>query len=56
VPAGDLQGDWLDPALTDKSEIRSLLDAIPDPVLVPREVGKAVGSVRNNSPELVEGV
>ncbi|MCQ9162970.1 SOS response-associated peptidase [Arthrobacter sp. STN4] len=56
VPAGDLQSDWLDPALTDKSEIRSLLDAIPDPVLVPREVGKAVGNVRNNGPELIVGV
>lgn len=55
VPTGELQGDWLDPALTDKSEIRSLLDAIPDPKLVPREVGKDVGNVRNNSRELIEG-
>lgn len=51
-----LQQDWLDPELTDKSEIRSLLDAIPDPELVPREVGKAVGNVRNNGPELIEAV
>lgn len=53
VPA-DLQADWLDPGLTDKAEIRSLLDAIPDPELVPRVVGKAVSNVRNNGPELVE--
>jgi putative SOS response-associated peptidase YedK len=53
VPA-DLQGDWLDPGLIDKAEIHLLLDAIPDPELVPREVGKAVGNVRNNGPELVE--
>ncbi|MDO2934175.1 SOS response-associated peptidase [Paeniglutamicibacter sulfureus] len=55
VPA-DLQADWLDPGLIDKAEIRSLLDAIPDPELVPHEVGTAVGNVRNNGPELVEPV
>lgn len=27
-----------------------------DPELVPREVGKAVGNVRNNGPELIESV
>lgn len=53
VPA-DLQADWLDPGLSDKAEIRSLLDAIPDPELVPREVGKPMGTARNNGPELVE--
>lgn len=50
----DMLGDWLDPALMDKSDIQSLLEAMPDPVLVPREVGKAVGNVRNDSPELIE--
>ncbi|GAA3328007.1 hypothetical protein GCM10017711_34000 [Paeniglutamicibacter sulfureus] len=53
VPA-DLQADWLDPGLSDKTEIRSLLDAIPDPEILPREVGKPVGNVRNNGPGLVE--
>jgi putative SOS response-associated peptidase YedK len=53
VPA-DLLDDWLDPGVTDKGLIRSLLDAIPDPELVPLEVGKAVGNVRNNGPELIE--
>lgn len=52
VPA-DLQDEWLDPELTGKGEIRTLLDGIPDPELVPLEVGKAVGNVRNNGPELV---
>lgn len=55
VPA-DLQDEWLDPELTEKAEIRTLLDGIPDPELVPREVGKAVGNVRNNGPELIEMV
>lgn len=55
VPAG-LQGDWLDPGLSDKAKIRSLLDATSDPELVPREVGKAVGNVRNNGPEFVKPI
>lgn len=55
VPA-DFQGEWLDPELTDKGEIRTLLDGIPDPELVPREVGKAVGNVRNNGPGLIEPI
>lgn len=53
VPAG-LQDEWLDPDLTDKGEIRSLLDGIADPEMVPREVGKAVGNARSNGPELLE--
>lgn len=53
VPA-DLREEWLDPGLTDKGGIRSLLDAIPDPTLVPRVVGKEVGNVRNNGPHLIE--
>lgn len=55
VPA-DLQDEWLEPELTDKGEIRTLLDGIPDPELVPREVNKAVGNVRNNGPELIDPV
>lgn len=31
-------------------------EAISDPGLVPREVGKAVGNVRNNGPALIEGM
>jgi putative SOS response-associated peptidase YedK len=52
----DLQQDWLDPHLADKAGVRQLLDAMPEPHLVPRVVGDAVGSVRNNGPELVEPV
>ncbi len=47
------QGDWLDPALTDLDLVRQVLDAVPPPRLLPREVGRAVGSVRNDGPQLV---
>jgi putative SOS response-associated peptidase YedK len=50
----DLQDDWLDPHRADKYEVRQLLDAMPEPRLVPRVVSDAVGSVRNNGPELIE--
>jgi len=50
----DLHDDWLDPHRTDKHEVRQLLDAMPEPRLVPRVVSDAVGSVRNNGPELIE--
>lgn len=53
VPAA-MHADWLDPELTDKSDVRSLIDAIPDPELVPTGVGPEVGSVKNNGPELIE--
>lgn len=55
VPA-DVHGDWLDPELTEKGDVRSLLDSIPDPELVPTVVGSEVGNVRNNGPELIEPV
>ncbi|MFD1211639.1 SOS response-associated peptidase [Arthrobacter sp. GCM10027362] len=55
VPAG-LQADWLDPRLTGKADVRSLLDEIPEPHLVPRVVSDRVNSVRNNGPELIEPV
>ncbi|MGO4383859.1 SOS response-associated peptidase [Specibacter sp. RAF43] len=55
VPA-DLHDEWLDPELTDKSDLRTLIDSIPDPHLVPTVVGTAVGNIRNNGPELIEPV
>jgi putative SOS response-associated peptidase YedK len=55
VPA-DLRDAWLDPALQDLDEVRELVAAMPKPVLRPRPVGKAVGDVRNDGPELVEPV
>ncbi|WP_046471111.1 SOS response-associated peptidase [Allosalinactinospora lopnorensis] len=52
----DMVGDWLAKSTTDKGEVRRLIDAIPDPSLVPRPVGRAVGSPRNNHPGLTEEV
>ncbi|MBG6181826.1 SOS response-associated peptidase [Arthrobacter sp. CAN_A1] len=49
----DLQVDWLDSATTDKNQVRELVNAMPEPHLVPRVVGKEVGSVRNNGPQLI---
>jgi putative SOS response-associated peptidase YedK len=50
----DLHADWLDPAVTAKKDVLELIEAIPEPVLVPRVVGKDVGSVRNDGPHLIE--
>lgn len=50
----DMVGDWLDRDTTDKARVRQLIDAVPEPHLLPREVGTAVGAVRNNSAELIE--
>lgn len=60
----DLRADWLDCGAADapstarrrRSEAAELLAAMPLPELVPRRVGPAVGSVRNNGPHLVEPV
>ncbi len=44
---------WLDPDLASSDELRDLIASISTPPLAPREVGLAVGNVRNNSPELI---
>ena len=49
----ELWDAWLDPDLTDLDGVNRLLRAIPDPQLVPRRVGSAVGSVRNDGPDLI---
>jgi putative SOS response-associated peptidase YedK len=48
----DMQGDWLDPALTDLDLVRQVLDAVPEPHLATYEVATTVNSVRNDGPEL----
>lgn len=55
VPA-ELLEDWLDPGTTDPEVVRALLAAMPEPHLAPRPVGREVGSVRNNGPQLIEPV
>ncbi|MDR0945837.1 MAG: SOS response-associated peptidase, partial [Bifidobacteriaceae bacterium] len=49
-----LLGAWLDPTPAGPDEVNGLLAAFPDPALTPRRVGRAVGSVRNNRPDLIE--
>lgn len=45
--------DWLNPELTDLENIQELIENIGTPPIAPRKVGKAVGNVRNNSPDLI---
>jgi putative SOS response-associated peptidase YedK len=45
--------DWLDPALSDPADLRALLTPAAPGRMELRPVSAAVGSVRNNSPELV---
>ncbi|MDR1118936.1 MAG: SOS response-associated peptidase [Bifidobacteriaceae bacterium] len=53
VPA-EAWADWLDPALREPAQVQELIASLPDPELIPRRVGRAVGSVRNNGPHLIE--
>ncbi|WP_432483915.1 SOS response-associated peptidase [Kineococcus esterisolvens] len=55
VPPG-MRDDWLDPELTDLELVRQVVDAVPEPRLVPREVSTAVNSPRNDGPELLREV
>jgi putative SOS response-associated peptidase YedK len=48
--------EWLDPANRDKPELESLLVPSPDGTLVHRAVGREVGNVRNDGPELIEAL
>lgn len=48
----DLVGAWLDPGTTDPADVLAMI-AAPSPSLDWYEVGRAVGSVRNNGPELL---
>jgi putative SOS response-associated peptidase YedK len=50
----DVLEEWLDPTNRDKPELESLLVPSPAGTLVHRAVGRAVGNVRNDGPELIE--
>ena len=50
----DVLNEWLDPANQDKPELASLLVPSPGGTLVSRPVGRSVGNVRNDGPELTE--
>ena len=45
--------EWLDPSNRDRPELESLLVPSPEGTLVHRAVGRAVGNVRNDGPELI---
>ncbi|MDM7830864.1 SOS response-associated peptidase [Cellulomonas edaphi] len=49
-----LWDDWLDPTPVPTERLQHLLASVPEPHLVPTEVGPAVGNVRHNGPELIE--
>jgi len=51
----DVAESWLDPTVTDLEAVLAML-AEPAPELSWYEVGRAVGSVRNNGPELIQPV
>lgn len=53
VVAPGLREEWLDPELRDVERVRSLLDLETVPAWTSYPVGKEVGDVRNNGPELV---
>lgn len=55
VPPG-FYDDWLDPETRGTADVQHMLDAIPEPRLVPRLVSTQVNSVRNNGHELIEPV
>jgi putative SOS response-associated peptidase YedK len=50
----DVLDEWLDPENQDKPELESLLVPSPAGTLVSRAVGRSVGNVRNDGPELTE--
>jgi putative SOS response-associated peptidase YedK len=56
VVPDELRDDWLDSRLTDPAGVRQLLDAVPEPRLVPVEVATAVNTVTTDGPELVRPV
>ena len=52
----DTWDHWLDPAVVDRDELESLLRPAPAGTLVHHEVGRGVGNVRNDGPELIGAV
>ena len=54
VEQGPMLDTWLDPARTNPRELQDLLGPSPAGTLRRHRVGRAVGSVANDGPELVE--
>jgi putative SOS response-associated peptidase YedK len=49
----DTWAHWLDPSVDDRDHLESLLRPAPAGTLVHHPVSRAVGNVRNDSPELL---
>lgn len=47
---------WLDPEVTQVRSVLRMIEAMERIPLIPRPVSRAVGSVRNNGPQLVEQI
>jgi putative SOS response-associated peptidase YedK len=47
---------WLDPAVNDSAELKPMLTQYPGEEMQSWAVGKAVGNVRNQGPQLMEPV
>jgi len=54
IVTSDLRDDWLDCTSGKASVARDLLEALPEPHLVPYRVSTDVNSVRNNRSDLIE--
>ena len=52
----ELRQQWLDCSADDPAVAQRLLEHMPEPRLEPRQVGTAVGNVRNDGPQLIEPV
>ena len=50
----DPQAQWLYPTMTERDQMQHFINIIPEPNLVPWIIGKDVGSVSNNGPQLIE--
>ncbi|WP_422390216.1 SOS response-associated peptidase [Arthrobacter sp. N1] len=50
---GDQQDQRLDQTMTERDQVQRFIDTIPERNLIPRVVGREVGSVRNNEPQLI---
>lgn len=56
ILAEPMLADWLSRAITEEADVAGMTSSVPEPRLVPRPVGAAVGNVRNQRLRLIEAV
>ena len=56
LEATDIIDLWLDPRMTEPEELKPILQQLPSEHMQSWAVGKAVGNVRNQGPELMEPI